>query len=459
MQLMGTQPRRIERTLQPFRDFFHTEAAGGILLIAATAVALAWANSPWSERYDDLWHTTLAVRVGGHGLSKDLAHWINDGLMAIFFFVVGLEIKREVIVGELASVRRAALPIAAAAGGALVPALLYLALNAGSDASRGWGVPMATDIAFVLGILALLGDRVPLGLKVFLTALAIVDDIIAVLVVALFYTEAIVWSWLLGGAGVLALLLAANRLGVSRPLVYGLLGIGLWLAFIQSGVHATIAGVLLALTIPARTRIDTHEFLDSAQRALDLFRRSDPRAPSILTNHEQQSALQELESATEHIQSPMQRLEHVLHPWVAFAIMPLFALANAGVPLDSGVGDALSGSLGLGIIVGLVVGKQLGITVATLLMVRAGLADLPDGVTWRYVYGASCLAGIGFTMSLFIAGLAFVDLDRLTEAKVAILAASILSAAIGAAVLAPGRHPAPALEQHADEEPSRRAPA
>jgi NhaA family Na+:H+ antiporter len=453
-------PRRIDRTLQPFRDFFDTEAAGGILLITATAVALAWANSPWSAHYDDLWHSTLTVRLGGYGLSKDLSHWINDGLMAIFFFVVGLEIKREVMVGELASVRRAALPIAAAVGGAIVPALIYLGLNSGSDGARGWGVPMATDIAFVLGILALLGDRVPLGLKVFLTALAIVDDIIAVLVVALFYTEAIDWTWLLAGVGVLVLLGCANRLGISRPLVYGLLGIGLWLAFIQSGVHATIAGVLLALTIPARTRIDTHAFLASAQQALDVFHRADPRPAGILTDHEQQSALQQLETATEHIQSPMQRLEHGLHPWVAYGIMPLFALANAGVPLDSGLVEAVTSSPGLGIILGLVVGKQLGIAAATFAMVRSGLADLPDGVSWRYLYGASCLAGIGFTMSLFIADLAFLDPELLTQAKVGILAASLLAAGIGAAVLAPGRHATPAPElPRAPDEPQRRAPA
>src|SRR5215204_3481968 len=249
----------VERIVRPFQDFADKQSSGGILLLAATAIALAWANSPWGESYVALWHTKLTVGVGDFSLTKDLTHWINDGLMAVFFLVVGLEIKREVLVGELSSVRNAVLPVAAALGGAVVPAAIYVAINAGTEGAAGWGIPMATDIAFALGVLALLGERAPVGLKVFLTALAIVDDILAVMVIALFYTSDVSWSALAVGAAFLVALIVTNLAGVGKPLVYGLLGIGLWLCFLQSGVHATIAGVLLAITVPASSFIDTRE--------------------------------------------------------------------------------------------------------------------------------------------------------------------------------------------------------
>ena len=432
-----TPPPRIDVLLRPFRNFLHTAAAGGIVLMAATVVALIWANSPWSESYVELWRATLTVDLAGYRLSKDLSHWINDGLMAIFFFVVGLEIKREILVGELASLRQAALPIAAALGGAIVPAAVYVALNVGSDDIRGWGVPMATDIAFVLGIVALLGSRVPLGLKVFLTALAIVDDLIAVLVIALFYTAEIAWSYLLGGLGAFVLLIIANRIGISRPLVYALIGLVMWVAFVKSGVHATIAGVLLAMTIPARTRINPDAFFVTGQDALETLR-PDRTPRTFLSTKEHQSALQALETATEQIQSPMQRLEHALHPWVAFLIVPLFALANAGVAFGDDVADVATSSVSLGIILGLIVGKQVGITLATLLVVRSGLATLPAGVGMRHIYGASCLAGIGFTMSLFIADLAFLEESQLAAAKIGILGASVIAGVVGSLVLIRG---------------------
>jgi NhaA family Na+:H+ antiporter len=425
----------VTRVLTPFRDFAHTEASGGILLFIAAVVALIWANSPWSEHYSDLWHSYVSIQFGRYGLEMSLSHWINDGLMAIFFFVVGLEIKREFLVGELSSLRQALLPIAAAAGGAVLPATIYVAITFGSDDIRGWGVPMATDIAFALGVLALLGSRVPTGLKVFLTALAIADDILAVLVIALFYTDTVRWDYLLAGIGLIVVLFGANRLGIRHVAVYGGLGILVWLAFVESGVHATVAGVLLALTIPSRTRIDVDEFINRTRGAIDEFDRAGVHGKNVISNPGHQSALQDVESATEHVQAPMQKLEHNLHPWVAFVIVPLFALANAGVSIGDNLDEALTSPLSLGIVAGLVLGKQLGITAVAWVLVRSGLSVLPEGVGWRHIYGAACLAGIGFTMSLFIADLAFSEEERLALAKIGILGASVIAGLIGFTLL------------------------
>jgi Na+:H+ antiporter, NhaA family len=426
----------IRRVLRPFREFARVEASGGIVLLVCTLLALAWANSPWAASYDALWHTRVAVTAGGLHLAMDLHHAINDGLMALFFFVVGLEIKRETLVGELADLRRAALPIAAAVGGMAVPALLYVVVTRGTPGAVGWGVPMATDIAFALGVLALLGRRAPLRLKVFLTALAIVDDIGAVVVIALFYTADIAWTPLLGGLGLLLLLYAANRFGVRSPLPYALVGLVVWVAFLESGVHATIAGVLLATTIPAWVRLDVPAFVGRARTSLDHLVDAAGRGGTVLTDQVQQHALHDLETACERAQAPMQRLEHALHPWVSFVVMPLFALANAGVALDGGAAGALGHPVGMGVIVGLVVGKQVGVTMFAWLAVRSGVAALPAGVTWRHVYGAGWLAGIGFTMSLFIAGLAFGEGDLLATAKVGILAASAIAGMVGYALIA-----------------------
>ena len=403
------------------------------MLLAATAVALVWANSPWAGAYDALWHTPVTVGAGRLVLAMDLHHWINDGLMALFFFVVGLEIKRELLVGELASPRRAALPIAAAAGGMLVPALIYAAFNARGPGAAGWGIPMATDIAFALGVLALLGRRAPLALKVFLTALAVVDDLGAVLVIALFYTASVSWPALAAAVACLALAAIANRAGVRRPLPYALVGVVLWGAILASGVHATVAGVLLALAIPAQYRVDAWAFLARARAYLEEFESASRQSPTAPNSEHQQAALRALEDACEHAETPLQRLEHALHPWVAFGVMPVFALANAGVSLGSGVGssgaggDALLQPITVGVAAGLVVGKQLGVTLAAWLAVRTGLAALPTGVTWRHVYGAGWLAGIGFTMSLFVGDLAFDDESLLHAAKLGVLAASIVS--------------------------------
>ena len=425
----------VERIVRPFQDFAHKQSSGGILLIAATAVALVWANSPWGDSYAALWHTKLTVGVGDLSLSKDLTHWINDGLMAVFFLVVGLEIKREMLVGELSSVRNAALPIVAALGGAVVPALIYAAINAGTEGSAGWGIPMATDIAFALGVLALLGDKAPVALKVFLTALAIVDDIVAVLVIALFYTSEVSLGALGVGGLFLLALIVANLIGVGRTLVYAVLGAGLWLCFLLSGVHATIAGVLLALTVPAISFINPGAFLERSRYVLDRFEKAGEKGEDVLSNEERQAALHALNHAAYKLEPPLHELEHALHPWVVFAIMPIFALANAGVPLGGGIADALTSPVALGIVAGLVLGKQLGITLFAWLAVRSGVSELPDGIGWRHIYGAGWLAGIGFTMSLFISDLAFSDGSLVDTAKLGILLASLIAGVVGWAIL------------------------
>jgi NhaA family Na+:H+ antiporter len=432
----------LARASYPFRQFAHNEAAGGVLLLATAVIALVWANSPLAWAYENLWSTQITVGTDGFNISKSLQLWVNDGLMAVFFFVVGMEIKRELLVGELASPRRAALPAAAALGGAVVPALIYTAINAGGPGSPGWGIPMATDIAFALGVLALLGNRVPPALKVLLAAVAIVDDLLAVLVIAIFYTAEIALNALLVAAGFYVVLVLANRLGVRTPLAYGLLGIGLWLAVLKSGVHATIAGVLLATTIPAWTRIDQPDFVARARELVDSFA-GGVTAGNALPSDDQQAALAELEGASRAVQSPLQRLENALHPAVAFVIMPVFALANAGVNLSGDVVGTIGSPIALGIILGLVVGKQIGITLAALLATRLGLASLPEGVGWKHIYGMAWLGGIGFTMSLFIASLAFGGDDAsLTSAKIGILLASAIAGAVGFVLLSrigPGR--------------------
>lgn len=422
-----------ERLLHPFQEFLRNEASGGILLLICTVVALLWANSPLSSGYKNLWQTKLTIGIGGFVLTKPLLLWINDGLMAIFFFVVGLEIKREVLVGELASFKKATLPIVAAVGGMVLPALIYVIFNLGGSGMSGWGIPMATDIAFALGVLALLGESVPLSLKVFLTALAIVDDIGAVLVIALFYTAEIVWVNLAIAAGFLFLLMIVNRLRVRHPLVYMILGIGLWLAFLKSGVHATIAGVLLAMTIPSKARINCQEFVEHSRAILNDLEIASACQGDI--NETQQAALQALEKTVQYAEAPLQRIEHTLHPWVSYLIIPIFPLANAGVTFDNGVSSALTHPISLGIAAGLILGKQLGISSMVWLAVKSKLSDLPSGVTWQQIYGASWLAGIGFTMSLFIASLAFGDTPLLSISKVGILAASLIAGVVGWAIL------------------------
>ncbi len=397
----------IEKLTYPIQEFLQKEASGGILLIICTIIALVWANSPLAESYHHLWETYLSIDVGGVGLSYSLHHWINDGLMVIFFFVVGLEIKRELLVGELSSAKKAALPIAAALGGMIFPALIYTIFNSGSEGASGWGIPMATDIAFVVGILALLGKKVPLALKIFILALAIVDDLGAVLVIAIFYTSNISLTSLIIAGGLIILLIIMNRMGVRNLILYTLVGIVLWLAFIKSGVHATVAGVLLAFTIPASSRINTKKFSDETNSLIKDFNSAGEHGDNVLTNAERLSVVDQIENNCEKILTPLQRFEHGLHPYVSFFIMPVFALANAGVSIGSELNSALSNPISIGIVLGLFLGKQIGIFSFSYLAVKLKFATEPEGVSWKKIYAASVAAGIGFTMSLFISNLAF----------------------------------------------------
>ncbi len=425
----------IEALTRPFQEFARLESSGGILLIGCTLAALIWANSPWSHAYFDLWHTKLTVGFAKATLSKEIHFWINDGLMAIFFLLVGLEIKREVLIGELASLQKAALPLIGAIGGMLLPAGFYFLFNRSGPGVNGWGVPMATDIAFALGVLTLLGDRVPTQLKVFLAALAIADDIGAVLVIALFYTAELSWiSLAVAGIFFLALFVM-NRIGARDPLIYAILGIGLWLAFLQSGIHATVAGVLLALTIPSQLRIDSRAFLERSGRILDEFRHAAECEDKIEASATRSAALGLLAQDAHYAEAPMLRFEHALAPWIKHAIMPIFALANAGVYLGGDAFKELVSPTSLGVICGLVLGKPLGIVSFAWLAVRTRLAVLPQGVNWRQVLGIGMLAGIGFTMSLFIASLAFANNTEVETSKIGIIAASILAGVGGTLVI------------------------
>ena len=410
-----------------FQEFARIEALGGILLLIAAVIALVWANSTWAETYYHFWETDVGFTVGGYELIHPLIEWVNDGLMVIFFFVVGLEIKREFTTGELADRKRAALPLMAAIGGMVVPAGLYMALNAGGPGQQGWGVPMATDIAFTLGVLALLGSRAPLILKVFFTALAIADDLGAVIVIAVFYTDEVTWIALLIAAIIFLILIALNRSRVYSVLPYAILGIALWLAFLESGIHPTIAGVLLALTIPTRSPPDAKALLAQCVTVLNEFDK--PAVEGVHYEERTQMAARTLETVSERLQSPALRLEHELLPWTTYVILPVFALANAGVTLT--FDRALLGPVSLGIVLGLVVGKPIGVTLLSWIAVKLKLADLPANISWRQLFSASFLTGIGFTMSLFIAGAAFKDPELLAQAKFGILAASLIAGVTG----------------------------
>jgi NhaA family Na+:H+ antiporter len=424
------------RIISAFQQFIALESAGGVLLLICTAAALVWANiSP--AVYDELWNGSFTSQIGWLKFPPNLHYFINDGLMVLFFFVVGLEIKRELLTGELSVPRQALLPVIAAAGGAIIPALLYFVLNPAGAAAAGWGIPMATDIAFALAVLTLLGKGVPLGLKVFLTALAIVDDLIAVLIIAVFYTAQLDLTMLVAAAVILALAYALNRAGVHHVLPYAVLGVALWYVVFHSGVHATLAGVLIALMIPAGTKLRREDFTAHSRELLDDFERCKLKSDNTDQEHCQADSIHALRLACERVESPLNRLEHSLHPWVAYLIIPLFALANAGVFLGGGMfGSALSSPVTWGIILGLIVGKQAGITLFTWLAVRLKLASLPAGVSWLHVYGVSWLAAIGFTMALFIGGLAFkAEAELLNEAKVGILVASLVAGITGWLIL------------------------
>lgn len=420
-------------TSSPLAQLVRSEAFPGVLLVACALLAIAIANSPWGPAWDHLWHAEFALRLGDAVTAKSVAHWINDGLMVLFFFFVGLEIKHEVLDGHLQSLRKALLPLAAAIGGMAAPAAIYAAvvhLHGAPEATAGWGIPMATDIAFALGVLALLGRRVPTGLKVFLASLAIADDLGAVLVIAIFYTDEIAWQFLGLGAGVLALSFASNQLGVRTTWPYVVYGLLLWVLFLGSGVHATIAGVALALTVPARRRLDEREFTRRGRLLLDEFDRVGH--PDPLTNAAQLEVVHELQRHATDVQAPLQRMVHALHPLIANCIVPVFALANAGVDVRTGLGAALSHPAAHGVFLGLLLGKPLGILLACWLAHRTLGCPLPANVTWAHVHGVAWLAGIGFTMSLFIDSLAFAGAPAAFNAsKVAILAASALAGVVG----------------------------
>ena len=449
----GEADRPIDRLLSPVQNFLRIEAAGGILLIIATVAALVWANVPaWQASYEKLWYKQyLTVGVDWFSISLSLNHWVNDGLMVIFFFVVGLEIKRELIVGELASPRKAAIPVAAAIGGVAAPALIFVAFNWGQPGIRGWAIPTATDIAFALGVMAMLGPRVPLSLKVFITAVAIVDDICAVLIIALFYTENLAVN-ALGVAGLTTVaLIVCNILHVRRPSVYVILGLILWLAVLKSGIHATIAGVVLAFTIPSKFRVDGARFLAYTRKALDGYEAAGGEDHDIMTNPKRQRMVHAVEKSCEHVSVPLLRFEHALHPWSSFLIVPIFALANAGVPLnqvEGGLIRAFTTPISLGIIVGLIAGKQIGLVLFSWFAIKLNLGDLPRGVGWKRLWAASWLAGIGFTMSIFIASLGFKadegvhaaefvaqQKELLALSKIGILTASLVAGVAGFVLL------------------------
>jgi NhaA family Na+:H+ antiporter len=414
-----------------FNRFFHSEVSGSFVLMACTIVALVWANSPWSQSYADFTHVEVGFSWGGASLNMSLQHWINDALMAIFFFVVGLEVKREISIGQLSTLRKAALPVSAAVGGMLIPAAFYYAMNAGGPAAQGWGIPMATDIAFALGLLALFGSRAPIGLKVFLTALAIADDIGAVLVIAFFYTASLKFGALAVAGVFMLLIVGARAVGIRRSGIYLLLAVGVWLSVLTSGLHATIAGILVAMLVPIRAKIEPEQFMERARNRLAELESAVLTRDSMVDDKAQLHALDDIHETTGDMIPPGIALEHRLHPVQAFLILPLFALFNAGVYLG---GDALGQTtdpIAVGIILGLVLGKQIGVVGFSWLSIKSGLADLPDGVSWPHIWGASCLAGVGFTMSLFIAELAFDDPIQIGKAKLGILEASLVAGALG----------------------------
>ncbi|MGN0064305.1 MAG: Na+/H+ antiporter NhaA [Nocardioides sp.] len=414
--------RVLARVGRPLREFLRIEAAGSVLLLLAAAVALVWANSPWGDGYDAFWHATVTVDLGFVEISESLLHWVNDALMVVFFFVVGLEIKYELVKGDLRDPRAAALPVVAALGGMVVPALLYVLLTSGGEGAHGWGIPMATDIAFAVGVLGLLGRRIPSAARLFLLTLAIADDIGAIVVIAVFYTSDLALGWLAAALALLALMVLLRRLRVWTTSVYVGVGVVLWFCLLQSGVHATLAGVAVGLLTPT----------------VPLLRESVARSHlrhALADNQLDASELRRLNFLLNHAVSPAERLQTSLHGLSAYVVLPVFALANAGVSL-AGAGEALTSGVALGVVAGLVLGKPLGITLCTWLAVRLGVGRLPQGTSWPMVVGLGSVAGIGFTVSLFITGLSFPGHEELAAAaKIGILLASGLSALIGMTLL------------------------
>lgn len=437
--ILSSETSRFIQLAKPFERFCKEAVSGSYPLFLASLMALVWANLS-AASYHSLWHTELTFSLGHIHITKSLVHWINEALMSLFFLTVGLEIKRELLVGELASPKSALLPIAAAFGGMLFPAIIYMLLNFGTPALRGWGIPMATDIAFSLAVLAIIGKRIPFGIRIFLSAFAIADDLGAVLVIAIYYTQTIVWGYLLLSILFLAGLALANILWIRWTLLYALLGIGLWFAILGSGIHATVAGVLVAIFIPARGRYDTETFLKKVKAYLDHFE-CEPEAcgHTVLLNQEHLNDIRGIEEACHNVETPLQRLEYTLHPWICLVVLPLFALTNAGLVLKGmELTKAILHPVTLGIFLGLVLGKPIGIFLFTYLASRIFKAPLVSGISWGHILGASMLGGIGFTMSLFISGLSFPSAQFLELSKLGIILGSVVSGALGLMVLSFG---------------------
>ena len=417
----------------PAMQFMRQEKSGGIVLAVAVVIALALANSPWHENFAHFFEHHLGFVVDSTPyFNFSIAHWINDGLMSLFFFVVGLELKREFIGGELRDIRKVVLPVGAAIMGMLVPAGIFLALNFGTEVSGGWGIPMATDIAFALALVYMLGDRVPLSAKVFLTTLAIVDDLGSVIVIALFYTSNISVSSIAVVVAFLLIMFIANKMGVKSVLFYGMLGVcGVWTAFLMSGIHATIAAVLAAFMIPADSKIPEATFIARMRRQLRLFEKADSNDVRTL-EHEQVEIIAQVKSEAINALPPLQRLEHGMHPFVSFVIMPIFALANAGVNfVEMDMASIFSNNVALGVMLGLLLGKPIGVVASVWILVKLGIGKRSASMTWRRFIGLGFLASIGFTMSMFVTSLAFTDPVLHVQAKVGIFAASILGGVIG----------------------------
>ena len=436
---MKDRPRDISKVLRepsylvqavrvPIQSFIHTEEVGAIILLLGAAAALAWANSPWSETYESFWHTKVSFDIYLFAVSEDLRHIVNDGLMAVFFFLVGLEIKRELLHGELSTFRKAALPAFAAAGGMAMPALVYLLFNWSGEGVNGWGVPMATDIAFALGVLALLGRRMPAELRVFLLGLAVVDDLGVIAVIATFYTETIHWTELGLGVATFAAIAACIRLGVRSLGFYLIMSVVMWLFFLESGVHATLAGVLLAAIVPSQPDLHRRDYAAVIDDLLHDFRLA-------MENGDEERAeaiVERIEHLSRGTEGPLERLEEMVHPWVSFVILPIFALANAGIVFTTdSLSDALASSVTMGIAAGLLFGKALGILGLTWLAVRLGVGQLPSGVQWRHVLGVGFLGGIGFTVAIFVSAIAFDDHTIVDQAKMGVFGSSLLAGAAG----------------------------
>ncbi len=425
--------KNFDRILTPFEEFIHRQTTSGLLLMAMAVLAMVLANGPFADTYNKVIHTYISIDVGDWSLKMTLQHWVNDGLMALFFFVVGLELKREFLVGELANPRNATMPIAAAIGGMVVPALIYFAINPRGDAALGWGVPMATDIAFAVGALALLASRVPKALITFLVALAIVDDLGAVMVIAFFYTDSIAMGPLMIAGGLFALLLTLNMIGIRNTIPYFIIAVLLWYALLQSGVHATLAGILGAMTVPAIPKYNPERFSAHVAELMQRFDDSHQQGQNIMTNEPLRAVVQTLNNGVNSVEAPLQRLEHIWHMPVAYLVIPIFALVNAGIPLEfASLSETLKNPVTIGVSLGLVVGKFIGITGFSWLVLKLGVAQLPKGTRFTQIAGVSLLAGIGFTMSIFVAQLGFGEReDLLLMARTGILLASVLAGVMG----------------------------